>query len=64
MYIKFPMDKKHNEIHKNLIPTKINKHTVYTQQVINLIAGQPSYLPSWIVNSGYMSSYEIIRIRY
>ena len=47
MYIKLPVDKKHNEIHKNLITTKINKHTVHTQQVINLIAGQPSYhLPS------------------
>ena len=37
------MDKKPNEIHRNLILTKINKHTVHTQQLIYLITGQPSY---------------------
>ena len=59
------MNKKPNEIHKNLIPMKINKHTIHTQQLIYLITGKYSYqFPSWIVNSGYTSSYELIRICY
>ena len=37
------MDKKPNEVDENLIPMKINKHTVHTQQLIYLITGQPSY---------------------
>ena len=59
------MDKKLNEIHKNLIPTKLT--TYHTIQ--NLTTQQNTNIPyNWLiflaVNNGYTSSYALIRIYY
>ena len=42
------MDKKPNEIHKNLIPQKLTTILYYTTQTY-LVTGQQ--VPSWIVNT-------------
>ena len=63
------MDKKLNEICKNLIPTQlINNHTVQyklqnvrTQENTNIPYNWPAFLA---VNNGYTSLYALIRIGY
>ena len=62
------MDKKPNKIRINLTPTKIKNHAVatvtLTQKLTHLIANWPAFLAASCLNSGYMSSYALIRIHY
>ena len=56
------MDKKPNEIHKNLMPMKftvvINSYTT-----INTPYNWSAFLTAFCLNLGYVSLYELIRIR-
>ena len=58
------MDKKPNEIHKNLIPKKFTVATVINSYtIINRPYNWPPFLIASCLNIGDVSSYELIRIR-
>ena len=62
------MDKKPNEIHENYDLHKINKHalkyaTINSYTTINTAYNWPVFLVTSCLNIGYVSLYELIRIR-
>ena len=67
------MDKKPNEIYENLIPTKYNNHIVQYKLLYvhvhittntNIPYNWPAFIAAFWLNSGYTSSYALIRIHY
>ena len=58
------MDKKPSEIHENLIPMKINNHTIqqYSYTTNNTPYNWPASLAASCLNIGFTSSYALIRI--
>ena len=58
------MDKKHNKIYENLIPTKLtNIQYSILYATINTPYNWPAPLAAFCLNIGYVSSYKLIRIR-
>ena len=58
------MDKKPDEIHRNLIPSKLTnvQYSINSYTAINTPYDWPAFLAASCLNIGYVSLYELIRI--